>query len=225
MAELTPAADRYISAMLGREGRVPLEALDWVPEHERAELLQQYASAHAADVPLRFEDSALVPAPPAPTPSVTPPTSEQPRQAVAAPASAAAPAPAIAARPADQPADAFDPDAFDPRLVLGEGHGKALLDSKPAGRPVSRWIYALPLFMGLVGGILGWLIVRDENPRGGRNVLMVGVVVTVVSFCMSFALAGTAISGLKGLSANQTAWPATGVTTGRPALYYFGTST
>ena len=31
VAELTPAADRYISAMLGREGRVPPEALDWVP--------------------------------------------------------------------------------------------------------------------------------------------------------------------------------------------------
>ena len=211
MPDLTPAADRYISATLRRDGRVPMEALDWVPEHERAELLQQYCLTHEGEFPVRYENGML--------------TLEA---ATAGPGSVAVPIPAEVAMP---PAPPPDPVPAGPSITPmppiygGPGTGKALLDSKPAARPVSGWLYLLPLLFGLLGGIAGWLIVREENPRGARNVLVVGVTVSVLSFCLSLAIAGSMGSLLSGMSASSTSWPATGAATGRPALYYFGTST
>lgn len=56
---------------------------------------------------------------------------------------------------------------------------RALLDSRPAGRPVPKWIWLLPLMLALPGGIVGWLLVRDENQGAARALLVIGIVVTV----------------------------------------------
>lgn len=256
MPELTPSADRYISAQLARMGQVPPEALDWVPEAERVAMLDEYCAAHPGAAAVRAEDGVLVagqpsaPPTPAPTPAVpaTAPTPAMPAVAPAPVPAAVAPA-AVAAAPAAvvspafgavaaqaTPTSTFNPDTFDPRYFVGAGSEKALLDSKPAGRPVSRWLYLLPLFFGLVGGFIGWIITKDENPRGARNVLLVGVAVSAISLCFSLTMGTMASSALRdmtrmsgaypGIGRGATvAWPATGATTGRPAMYYFGTST
>ncbi len=249
MAELNAAADRYISALLSRTGRVPPEALDWVPEAERAALLQQYCAEHpgAADVgPDGVLAAAQVPvAPPQPPAQPQPTAPSQPPAptepvAVVPPFGQLQPSPAFGAVAASAtPTSAFNPDSIDPRYFVAEGSGKALLDSKPAGKPVSRWMYLLPLFFGLVGGLIGWVITKDENPRGARNVLLVGVVVTAISMCFSLAMGTMAASTLRQITggagaypgsaaymaSGYTRWPATGAATGKPALYYFGTST
>lgn len=220
VAELTPAADRYIGVMLSRDGQVPAEALDWVPEPERVDLLQQYCAAHAADVVMQVVGEVLVADLAAQPPMAPSPAAATPEP----PAPPAPPVPSGAVTSGYSAPPSFD--NLDLRSMVAASDGKALLDSKPAGAPVSRWLYLLPLLFGLLGGLIGWLIVRDENPHGGRNLLTVGAVVTVISLCFSVAMAGVAGSALWGMKpAAKADWPAAGVATARPALYYFGTST
>ncbi len=198
-----------------------MEALDWVPEHERGALLEQYCVAHQSEFPVRYENGMLVLDATAGAPGPVAPTVSPDSFAPSAPtAPITVPMP-----PPTSPASAAPSIAPMPPIYGGPGTGKALLDSKPAAGPVSGWLYLLPLIFGLLGGIAGWLIVRDENPRGARNVLIVGVVVSVLSFCLSFAIAGSMSSVLGGISSSSTRWPATGAATSRPAMYYFGTST
>jgi hypothetical protein len=211
--DLTPAADRYISAMLRRDDRVPPEALDGVPEDERGELLRQYFIAHQGEFPVRYEDGVL-----AIDPSAMPSATVDPAPVRPDPA-ASIPGPQPVA-PAAYPVAAAMPGVYP-----GPGESKALLDSKPAAGPIARWLYLLPLMFGFVGGVVGWLVVRDENPRGGRNLMLVGVVVSVLTACLSFAMAGAVSSTLRGVSSNSTSWPAAGAASSRPAMYYFGTST
>jgi CHASE2 domain-containing sensor protein len=63
--------------------------------------------------------------------------------------------------------------------VLAMPPRRALLDSRPAGRPVPKWIWLLPLMLALPGGIVGWLLVRNENQGAARALLVIGIVVTV----------------------------------------------
>lgn len=110
--------------------------------------------------------------------------------------------------------------------VLAAPLGPALLDSAPAGRPVSRWLWAMPLALGAVGGVIAWLLARDESPRTARNLLVTGVVVTVVTTCLPLAcvLAGTPFGALSdAVPSGSDEWPVT--PSGLTTFYYFGTDT
>ena len=218
MPDLTPSADRYISAMLAREGRVPPEALDWVPEHERAELFHQYCLMHQADSGVCCEGGELVvgdvSTPAMPLEAVSPQRPPYDADASFEPITPQEP-PIPVAPPSPSPVD----------QVLDYGSTKALLDSASAGRPIPKWAYLLPMIFGLLGGFVGWLAFKDENPRGARNVFVVGVAVTVLSFCFSVAVMGSLTPVLRSVSSASRTWPTTAQATARPALYYFGTST
>lgn len=110
--------------------------------------------------------------------------------------------------------------------VLAAPTSKALLDSAPAGTPVSRSMWLLPLLLGLPGGLIASAVVRDRNERVARQLLMVGVAVQVASLCAAASLRplfGAVVqrSGI-GLSQSAKTWPASA--TGKPAFYYFGTA-
>jgi hypothetical protein len=221
--ELTPSADRYIAATLARAGRVSEDALDWVPVEERGELLGLYLEAHRAEATLGIEGGELIVGPVAGAVTFAASASETP---LLVPAVASHPSPAPPSPP-PSPSQAGSGPAYPSPVdqVMGYGSTKALLDSKPAPSPVPGWGWLLPLFLGLLGGIIGWVALRDDNPRGARNVLVVGVVVSVLSACFSFVVMSAAGPMLASMSSSSASWPATGQATGRPALYYFGTST
>lgn len=128
---------------------------------------------------------------------------------------------------ADSGAPGFRPAAVASPVeqVLAVPSGPTLLDSAPAGRPVSKWLWALPLALGVVGGVVAWLLSRDENPRTARNMLVTGVAVTVVTTCLPLAcvLAGAPFGALRGAVSGSDEWPAT--TSGMATFYYFGTDT
>lgn len=110
--------------------------------------------------------------------------------------------------------------------VLAAPQGKALLDTPPSGSPVSPGYWALPALMGLIGGIIAWLLVKDENPRVARSMLVLGVLLQLSTACIGFALALGPLSSLDSVSrsdADAASWPASA--SGKPTLYYFGTST
>lgn len=109
--------------------------------------------------------------------------------------------------------------------VLSAPPGPALLDSAPAGRPVSKWLWALPLALGVVGGAVAWLLSREESPRTARNLFVTGVAVTVVTMCLPLAcgVAGMPFAAFRGAVSGSDEWPA--ASSGMSTFYYFGTET
>lgn len=105
--------------------------------------------------------------------------------------------------------------------VLSAPTGKALLDTAPAGPPVGRGFWLLPLMLGALGGLLAWLVVREQNPRVARQLLLTGLVVQLIAACVAAALA-TTMAGFGRGSAEQV-W--TTSASGRPEFHYFATPT
>ncbi|HSK47177.1 MAG TPA: hypothetical protein VLA05_04130 [Coriobacteriia bacterium] len=56
---------------------------------------------------------------------------------------------------------------------------RSLLDTRPAGRPVPKWMWLLPLTFALPGGIVGWLLVKDSNQAAARGMLVIGAIATL----------------------------------------------
>lgn len=58
--------------------------------------------------------------------------------------------------------------------------------------PVSGAWYLVPLFFGIIGGIIAWAVNKDRDPKRARNLLIFGivwtVVLTVVTVLISFAV-------------------------------------
>lgn len=109
--------------------------------------------------------------------------------------------------------------------VLASTSGKALLDSAPVGTSVSRTYWLLPLGLGLIGGLIGWYAVRDQNPRVARSLLMTGAAIQLATVCLGIVFGGVVGSLVAGIQspAGATTWPISA--TGRPTFHYFGTAT
>lgn len=51
-------------------------------------------------------------------------------------------------------------------------------------RPVSPFLWALPILFGWLGGLGAWFIVRNREPRTARNMLITGIVISVVGIIL-----------------------------------------
>jgi uncharacterized membrane protein (UPF0136 family) len=48
-----------------------------------------------------------------------------------------------------------------------------------AEKPTRAW-YLIPLFLGIIGGIIGYFAVKDSDKKMANNLLIEGLVLTVV---------------------------------------------
>lgn len=55
--------------------------------------------------------------------------------------------------------------------------------------PVSGAWYLVPLFFGLIGGIIAWAVNKDRDPGKARNLLIFGLIWTVVWFVVGILVA------------------------------------
>ena len=53
--------------------------------------------------------------------------------------------------------------------------------SQPTQKAGRIW-YLLPLFFGLIGGIIAWAIIRKRNSKRARNVLILGVIAGILQY-------------------------------------------
>jgi len=60
----------------------------------------------------------------------------------------------------------------------------------PFQKKPSNWWYLLPIFLGLMGGIIGYFALRNKNKVMAKNVLIVGLVVVPAAMAVSFLLFG-----------------------------------
>jgi hypothetical protein len=58
------------------------------------------------------------------------------------------------------------------------------------GQPVRRvsgaW-WVLPIFFGLLGGLIAWLVNKDTDPQSARSMLIAGIVISVISLGLIMA--------------------------------------
>ena len=59
--------------------------------------------------------------------------------------------------------------------------------SNAAQRVSGAW-YLLPLFFGIIGGIIAWAVNKDKDPKRARNLLIFGLLWTFVPLIIVIAV-------------------------------------
>ena len=56
-------------------------------------------------------------------------------------------------------------------------------------KPRSNAWFLLPIFLGLIGGIIAFFILRHDDPRKAKNCLYLGVVLMIIGLVLNLILA------------------------------------
>jgi len=61
----------------------------------------------------------------------------------------------------------------------------------------SRLWYLIPIFLGIIGGLIAYLILKKDNSKLARRCLIVGILITIIPAIIGFSLVlyGTALGG------------------------------
>ncbi len=55
----------------------------------------------------------------------------------------------------------------------------------------SRWWYLLPIFIGLIGGIIAYFAIRRDDSQKAKRCLMVGIGLTAINIIINIAVIST----------------------------------
>ncbi len=55
-------------------------------------------------------------------------------------------------------------------------------------RPRSNWWFLLPIFLGLIGGIIAYFVLRHDDSRKAKNCLYLGIALAVVGIGLNLLL-------------------------------------
>ena len=59
------------------------------------------------------------------------------------------------------------------------------------GKTRSNAWFLLPIFFGMIGGIIAFLIIRKDDSRKARNCLYVGIVFMIMGIILNIVIAST----------------------------------
>ncbi len=62
--------------------------------------------------------------------------------------------------------------------------------SYPEKTRSNTW-FLLPIFFGMIGGIIAFFILRKDDPQKARNCLYVGIVFMIIGIMLNIAIAAT----------------------------------
>jgi len=71
-------------------------------------------------------------------------------------------------------------------------------DLEAEGKKPSKAWYLLPIFLSIIGGVIGYFLVKDRDKKLAERLLIAGVIMMVVWIIFSFLLAGAAYLYLAG---------------------------
>ena len=69
--------------------------------------------------------------------------------------------------------------------------------------PRSSMWYLLPIFVGMIGGIIAYLIIRRDDPRKAKNCIYIGIVMMVIGIFFNILLLGTDVVTNPGFNVNM----------------------
>ena len=53
----------------------------------------------------------------------------------------------------------------------------------------------LPIFVGMIGGIIGYLIIRKDDPRKAKNCIYIGIIMMAIGIIFNIMLLGVDVVG------------------------------
>jgi len=53
---------------------------------------------------------------------------------------------------------------------------------------VSNWWYLPPIFLGIIGGLVAWVVNKDVNPKKAKKLLIIGIVIPIVWIIAYFGI-------------------------------------
>ena len=56
-------------------------------------------------------------------------------------------------------------------------------------RSRSNWWFLLPIFIGLIGGIIAYFVLRNDDPRKAKNCLYLGIILAIIGIVLNLTLA------------------------------------
>ena len=56
-------------------------------------------------------------------------------------------------------------------------------------KPRSNWWYMLPIFLGLIGGVIAYFVIRKDDPRKAKNCLYIGIALAIVGIIFNILFA------------------------------------
>jgi len=68
--------------------------------------------------------------------------------------------------------------------------------------PRSSMWYLLPIFVGMIGGIIGYLIIRKDDPQKAKNCIYIGMVMMIIGIIFNILLLGTDVVTNPGFNVN-----------------------
>ncbi len=52
-------------------------------------------------------------------------------------------------------------------------------------RPRSNWWFLLPIFLGLIGGVIAYFVLRHDDPRKAKNCLYLAIVLAIIGIAIN----------------------------------------
>ncbi len=52
-------------------------------------------------------------------------------------------------------------------------------------RPRSNWWFLLPIFLGLIGGVIAYFVLRHDDPRKAKNCLYLAIVLAIFGIAIN----------------------------------------
>ncbi|MFB5618340.1 MAG: hypothetical protein ACE5RE_01955 [Candidatus Nitrosomaritimum aestuariumsis] len=59
--------------------------------------------------------------------------------------------------------------------------------------------YLLPIFLGIIGGIIGFFVLRRDSPKMARNCLIIGIITLAIGIGLSAVGSLAALNGMTGV--------------------------
>ena len=55
-------------------------------------------------------------------------------------------------------------------------------------KPRSNWWFLLPIFLGIIGGIIAFFVLRHDDPKKAKNCLYLGIVLMIIGIILNVIL-------------------------------------
>lgn len=56
-------------------------------------------------------------------------------------------------------------------------------------RPRSNAWFLLPIFLGIIGGVIAYFVLRNDDPKKAKNCLYLGIVLAIIGIFMNILFA------------------------------------
>lgn len=63
-------------------------------------------------------------------------------------------------------------------------------------KPRSNWWFLLPIFLGIIGGVIAYFVLRHDDPKKAKNCLYLGIAMAIIGIALNLVL-GTQLMELE----------------------------